>query len=88
MSKTEVYTWRVAAAVKVRLEEAARRERRSVASLLDAIVTDHLTAQSRRAAADAEWQREVHARVARLADRSPDRTRTAAPPSARRSARS
>ena len=67
MPKTAVYTWRVSPAVKARLEEAARRERRSVAALLDAIVTEHLAAQRRHALADAERQHELHARAARFA---------------------
>jgi len=67
MAKSEVYTWRVATDVKARLEEAARRERRSIASLLEAIVIDHFLAQNRRAVADAGHQRELHAHVARLA---------------------
>jgi hypothetical protein len=43
MRKTEVYTWRVSAALKAGLEEEARSQRRSVADLLDHIVGRHLS---------------------------------------------
>jgi len=67
MPKTEVYSWRVSPAVKARLEDAARRERRSVAAVLDAIVDDHLNARGRGHARDDEQQRQLHARAARFA---------------------
>jgi len=66
MRKTEVYSWRVTAAVKSRLEETARRERRTVAALLDEIVTGHLDVRGRDAGQE-DRQRQLHARAARFA---------------------
>ena len=40
--KTEVYSWRVAAARKAELESEARRERTSLAKLLDQVTADWL----------------------------------------------
>jgi hypothetical protein len=40
--KTEVYSWRVSAARKAELESEARRERTSVAELLEKITADWL----------------------------------------------
>lgn len=40
--KSEVYSWRVSPALKSGLEEAARRQRRSVSRLLDEIVEGYL----------------------------------------------
>lgn len=79
MPKTEVYSWRVSQAVKSRLEETARRERRSVAALLDDVVTGHLEARGREFEADEARQRELHARAARLAGclTGSDRSRSA-----------
>ena len=67
MPKTEVYSWRVSAAVKQRIEAAARRERRTVAALLDEIVMAHLLADARAAGADDAHQRQLHVRAARFA---------------------
>jgi predicted DNA-binding protein len=67
MPKTEVYSWRVSPAVKDRLEAAARREGRSVAALLEDLVTHHLAADEDAAHADEARQQELHARAARLA---------------------
>ena len=42
--KSEVYTWRVSPTVKAALEEAARREGRTVSQVLDEIVAQKLEA--------------------------------------------
>ena len=64
--KTEVYTWRVSAAMKASLEEAARETRRSVAQLLEAIVMEHLSAPDHTGRSDIEQQRRLHTRTARF----------------------
>ena len=59
--KTEVYTWRLSVATKVRLEEAARARERSVAQLLEDLVAEGL---DRVAPADeSERQSRLHARI-------------------------
>lgn len=65
--KTEVYTWRVSAATKAGLEEAARAAKRNVAQLLDEIVAEHLTAAGETTEAEMERQRRLHARARRFA---------------------
>jgi hypothetical protein len=65
-AKTEVYTWRVSAATKAALEEAARTTNRSVAQLLDEIVTEHLNAAGSADKSESENQRRLHARAARF----------------------
>ncbi len=45
MKKTEVYSWRVATQTKMALEEEARREGSSVASLLDRITREWMEAR-------------------------------------------
>ena len=67
--RSEVYTWRVSRALKTSLEEAARSERRSVAGLLEEIVTDHLRRAGERDGTDRERQRRLHQRAARFAGR-------------------
>jgi len=67
--KTAVYAWRVSPALKRSLEEAARSERRSVAGLLDEIVTQHLSKAAGRNGSEAERQRRLQARAARYAGR-------------------
>lgn len=66
--KSEVYTWRVSAAMKAGLEEAARKTGRSVASLLDEIVAERLDATSG-TEAERDTQRRLHVRAARFAGR-------------------
>ncbi len=44
--KTEVYSWRVSTATKARLEDAARNQHRTVARLLDEMVTESLVARA------------------------------------------
>jgi hypothetical protein len=65
--KTEVYTWRVSRALKTGLEEAARSEDRTVAQLLDEIVTEHLRSGSRRGRGEDDRQRRRHGLAARFA---------------------
>jgi len=67
MNKTEVYTWRLSPVTKAALEEAARRQNRSVADLLEEIVADKLGQTIAEAETEAERQRELHARAARFA---------------------
>jgi hypothetical protein len=67
--KTAVYAWRVSPALKRSLEETARSERRSVAGLLDEIVTEHLRKAAGRDVSEIERQRELHARAARFVGR-------------------
>ena len=79
--KTAVYSWRVSPALKRSLEEAARSEKRGVASLLDEIVTEHLRKAAGRSGSEAERQRLLQARAARFAGRiagkRPDRAEKA-----------
>jgi len=67
MTKTEVYSWRVSAALKSRLEDAARRQRVSVASLLEELVELQLTLKERDLVEDDGRQRELHAAAAAYA---------------------
>ena len=46
MAKTEIYSWRLTAPLKSRLEEAARRRGGSLSSLLETITDDWLRSQS------------------------------------------
>ena len=64
--KSEVYTWRVSAAMKASLEEAARAANRSVAKLLDEIVAERLDAIGQTGEAEMDNQRRLHARAARF----------------------
>lgn len=79
--KTAVYAWRVSPALKRSLEDAARSERRSVAGLLDEIVTRHLSKTAGRNGSEAERQRRLQAQAARFAGRiagnRPDRAEKA-----------
>ena len=63
--KTEVYTWRVSAAMKASLEEAARTKKQSVAQVLDEIVSERLRSAAQENAAEIGNQRRLHARAAR-----------------------
>jgi|SRR5213593_4334052 len=67
--KSEVYTWRVSAAMKAGLEEAARKTNRSVASLLDEFVAERLDATGGTDEAEIDIQRRLHVRAARFAGR-------------------
>ena len=61
-AKTEVYTWRVSAALKSRLENAAHVRRRSVAELLDELVAESLDTAERNASDD-DRQRRLHSQA-------------------------
>src|SRR5438105_3416147 len=64
--KTEVYTWRVSPSTKATLEEAARNSNRSVAQLLDDIVSAHLATSDPADESQMDQQRRLHARAARF----------------------
>jgi hypothetical protein len=64
MRKTEVYSWRVTPALKASLEEAAQRQKASVAHLLDKAVEGYLAETAR---GGDEEQRRLHERAARCA---------------------
>lgn len=64
--KSEVYTWRVSPETKAHLEEAARSTNRSVAQLLDEIVTEHLGSGDHAGGSEIEQQRRLHSRAGRL----------------------
>ena len=61
MSKTEVYSWRLSAELKHRLEARARSENVSVARLVERIVRDSLS--EREGQADEAEQERLHAAV-------------------------
>jgi len=62
VNKTEVYTWRLSPVTRAALEEAARKQSRSIADLLEEIVSANLGQES-----DAERQRALHTRSAEFA---------------------
>jgi hypothetical protein len=62
--KSEIYTWRVSAAMKASLEEQARATDRSVAQLLDEIVAGHLSASEHAGRSEGAHQGRLHARAA------------------------
>ena len=62
MNKSEVYTWRLSPVTKAALEEAAREQNRSIADLLEEIVSANLGQFGREN--DAERQRALHAPAA------------------------
>ena len=66
MAKDEVYSWRVTREMKAALEDAARRERASVSSLLERIVRSSLDAARREGSRDGAEQRRLHRAAARL----------------------
>jgi len=85
MNKTEIYTWRLSPMTKAALEEAAREQKRSIADLLEEIVSASLGQSGQES--DAEWQRALHARAAEFAGclagrRAPRRTGSGACPCA------
>ena len=63
MSKTEVYSWRISPATKLAIENEARREKTTVAALLDRITKEWM--ESRRGQTDDAEQKRLHARVAK-----------------------
>ena len=62
MSKTAVYSWRLSPELKLALAEAARRNRESIADLLDRIAREWLTRSA--SPEDEETQRRLHAEAA------------------------
>lgn len=64
MKRSEVYSWRVATEVKAALEHEARRERQSVAGLLERITMEWLRARRRGTDSDDEQAR-LHAVAAK-----------------------
>jgi len=65
-AKTEIYTWRLSRATKTRLEEAARVRGRSLAQLLDELVTSELDRAGRDAETELERQQRLHNRARRF----------------------
>ncbi len=65
MSKSAVYSWRLPPELKLALAEAARRNRESVASLLERIAQEWLARSS--SPEEEEEQRLLHARAAAYA---------------------
>ena len=65
MKKTEIYTWRLSPVTKAALEEAARKQNRSIADLLEEIVSANLGQSGQES--DAERQRALHARAVEFA---------------------
>ena len=62
MSKTEVYSWRLDADLKQRLEDAAREQQVSVGRLLERIARDWL-GHNRPGESEEERQRRLHAEI-------------------------
>ncbi len=65
MAKTEVYSWRLDADLKRRLEEAARAEKTSVGGLLERIARTWL-GTARLDEDDEAEQRRLHAEIAKV----------------------
>lgn len=76
MSKSAIYSWRLAPDLKLALEEAARSKNESVAELLDQISREWITSNS--SADDEEAQRRLHAAASKhlgtIASGDPDRS--------------
>ena len=62
--KSEVYSWRLSPALKNALEETARQEHTTIATLLDRIVGDWLAAHHRETNQEEAEQRRLHAAAA------------------------
>ena len=65
-TKTEIYTWRLSRATKARLEDAARVRGRSVAQLLDELVTSELDRAAQDAETELQRQQRLHNRARRF----------------------
>ena len=65
MAKSDVYSWRIAPELKSRLELESRRERSSVASLLDRMAREWLEARSRNGTDGEAEQARLHRAAAR-----------------------
>ena len=63
MSKSEVYSWRLATELKMQLEAAARDEKTSVGSILDRVVREWLAKRPLSEEDDAEQQRRLRERA-------------------------
>ena len=61
MKKTEVYSWRMSASTKATIEDEARREKTTVAALLDRITKEWI--ETRRGHTDDAEQELLHASV-------------------------
>ena len=61
MNKTEVYSWRISPATKAVIENEARREKTTVAALLDRITKEWIG--SRQGQTDDAEQARLHAKV-------------------------
>jgi predicted transcriptional regulator len=59
--KREVYSWRVSADLKTRLETEARRQKRSVAAVLDEAAREWLKNRGSQTASDEAEQARLHA---------------------------
>jgi hypothetical protein len=80
MAKTEVYSWRVAAETKQALEAEARRQRMSLAAMLEHIVGEWLRQQCATSVAGDEEQKRLHEAAAKAIgaiDSAPDLSLTA-----------
>jgi hypothetical protein len=66
-AKTQIYTWRVSPATKARLEDAARTRGRSVARLLDELVTEGLDRATQDPETEAKRQQALHRKARRFA---------------------
>jgi hypothetical protein len=64
--KTEVYSWRVSTDVKMALEREARRQKTSVAAVLDEAAQEYIKKRSRAVWEDDTEQKRMHAAVAKL----------------------
>jgi hypothetical protein len=77
MPKTEVYSWRVAAATKAALEDAARARGISLAAMLDEMAVHYLAKTSSASADDRQEQERLHAAarpfIGAIAGGDPDR---------------
>ncbi len=62
MRKTEVYSWRLTTVTKNAIENEARKERTTVAALLNRITKEWIDSRSDEASDEAEQQR-LHSRV-------------------------
>jgi len=65
-AKTEIYTWRLTRATKARLEDAARVRGRSVARLLDELVTNELDRPGQDVETELQRQLRLHNRARRF----------------------
>jgi hypothetical protein len=63
--KSEIYTWRVSPEVKSALEREARRDKVTVAALLDQVTRQWLDDRRTKSAGDAAGQAKLHAQAAR-----------------------